>query len=323
VFGLRLGSIPVRIHGSFFLMTLLLGAAAGRGPVQEHVAIGIWAVVVFVSVLVHELGHAVVGKAFGLAPQIDLHGMGGTTSWSSGRDLGNLRSIAISLAGPFAGFAVGATVLIAVRAGLFVPSSPVAELVVRQVLWVNIGWGIINLMPLLPLDGGNVMRSFLNAVTKGRGEKPARVVSIVFCALIVGFALMNREVWIGLLGALFLMRNIQALRAADQTLANAPLARAIEASYAALDKQDSAEAIRLLRPVLVPQASPELRQVGLRIYAYALLLEGNWGELMPLLEREREAIGVEELARFARTAHELGRPDEAAQIERLAEPPAA
>jgi Zn-dependent protease/uncharacterized protein YqgV (UPF0045/DUF77 family) len=313
----RLGPIPVRIHGSFFILTLLLGMGAGGGAVKEHVAVAIWAVVVLFSVLVHELGHALAGRAFGLSPQIDLHGMGGTTSWATGREIGNLRSVVISLSGPFAGFAIGVAVVMAGRLGLFVPETPIGELVVRQLIWVNIGWGIMNLMPLLPLDGGNVMRSVLNALTNGRGEKPARVVSIGFCALVLVAAFFLRSLWIGLLGALFLMQNVRGFRAADAAKANVPLARAIEGAYHALERHDGAEAIGLLRPVLVPEAAPELRQIGLRVFAYALLIEGHWGELMPLLERERAAIGDQELRRFATTARELGRPDEGARIEAL------
>ena len=316
----RLGSIPVRIHGSFLIISLLFGAQIQEPGVKQHVAVALWAAIVFVSVLVHELGHALVGKAFGLAPQIDLHGMGGTTSWRAGRDVGNLRSIAISLAGPFAGFLVAGALHLALRLGHVVPRAPVASLAIWLATWVNVGWGVLNLLPLLPLDGGNVMRSVYHALTKGRGEKPARVVSIGFCALVLGAALLLRDLWIGFLGALFLMRNVQGLRAADSAKVDGPLAVAIQGAYRALERHDGAEAIRLLRPVLVPEASPELRRTGARVLAYALLIEGHWAELMPMLERERAAIGPEELARFAATARQLGRPDEAAQIEGLLAP---
>lgn len=313
----RLGTIPVRVHAAFLLTVLLLNATSGVRPAE----LAIWAVVVFVSVLIHELGHALVGRSFGLVPAIDIHGMGGTTSWTAGKKLGTVRDIAISLAGPFAGFIFGACVFAATRLGL----APVNELgiyAVRQLLWVNIGWGIVNLVPMLPLDGGNVMRSVLNGLTNGRGEKAARFVSIAIAALILGLAIMFHAAWFGILAAMFGFMNIQALRQVDRRSFDAPLEKAIESAYGALQRQDGAAAIEVLTPALVPQASASHRQVGLRLLAYGLLLEGRWSDLLPLLSNEREVIGEEELTRYAKTARELGREEDASRIEGMLAPAA-
>src|ERR1700722_19012492 len=112
----RLGSIPVQVHGSFLLVVVLLGMLGG-----DPSGILLWIVVVFVGVLLHELGHALVGRSFGLTPQIDLVGFGGLTSWAAGgAELGPPKRIAISLAGPFTGIAIGlgTLVFIRTRAGL-------------------------------------------------------------------------------------------------------------------------------------------------------------------------------------------------------------
>jgi Zn-dependent protease len=311
----RLGSIPVRVTLWFVLVSIMFGTSGAR---TQPVYVALWVAVVFVSVLVHELGHALMGRAFGLEPQIELHGMGGTTSWASGRDVGPWKSVAISLAGPFAGFAFGGLVFFAEQVGLS-PKHELAKAAMEQLLFVNIFWGVINLVPMLPLDGGNVMRSVLNGITKGRGEKASRIVSIVIAGLLVLFALKIKWIYGGFIGALFAFSNIQALRAVGRVETNAPLAEAIEQSYAALEKQDGATAIALLRPALANgTTSPQLYQIGLRLFAYSLLIEGHWRELMPLLEREHAVIGKEELSRYARTARELGRQEEADRIEALA-----
>lgn len=308
----RLGSIPVRVRAYFFLMAVMLGA-----QFRTPQLVGTWIAIVFVSVLVHELGHALVGKAFGLVPQIDLHGMGGTTSWVKGREkLGPGRSIAISLAGPFAGFVFGTIVLVYAKAGPG-PKSPYAAFALEQLLWVNFGWGIVNLLPMMPLDGGNVARSALDWVTKGRGEKPARILSIAIAGLALVWAAINAQAWLGLLAAMFTWSNVQAYRQIDQRKLDVPLAEAIEKAYGALDRQDGAAAIALLRPTLAAGTTLELRQIGLRLFAYALLLEGQWGELLPLLDRERDVIGAEELARYAKAARELGRTDDASAIDAI------
>src|SRR5580692_1205891 len=113
----RLGSIPVRIHGSFLLVVLVLSSNGG-----DPAGLALWAAVVFTGVLLHELGHALVGRAFGLTPQIDLIGFGGLTSWSAGKagELAPPKRIAISVAGPFTGIAIGlaTTLFVRARAGL-------------------------------------------------------------------------------------------------------------------------------------------------------------------------------------------------------------
>ena len=310
---LRIGSIPVRVRLPFLFLALVLGARLERPDL-----VAIWVAIVFVSVLVHELGHALVGRLFGLVPQIELHGMGGTTSWVQApeREIGHLRSIAISLAGPFAGFAIAGLLVLSARLG-FQPKAPVALIALDLAFQVNCWWGVFNLAPMLPLDGGNVMRSALNGLTKGRGEKPARAISIVTGALFIAWAVLSAQLWLGALGAFFTWANIQAFRQADTRAADLPLAQAIEKAYVALERHDGAEAIALLRPVIVDQASDDLRAIGLRVYSYALLIEGMWDELLPMLQKNASLIGPEELTRYSNTARELGRPAEADKIAAL------
>lgn len=308
---LRLGSIPIRIRGLFLFMAVVLGMRLQRPDL-----IAIWVAIVFVSVLVHELGHALVGRKFGLEPQIELHGMGGTTSWVNGSDIGHARGIAVSLAGPFAGFALAAVLYAGRRLGLE-PHHALARFALDQALTINVVWGIFNLAPLLPLDGGNVMRGALNLMTKGRGEKPARAISVLMGGLLIAFAALTGELWLGALGAFFTWANMQAYRQADTRSADVPLAQAIEKAYLALERHDGEQAIALLRPVIVPQTSEDLRAIGLRVYTYALLIEGMWDELLPMLEKNAALIGVEELGRYATTARELGKTDEAERIGAL------
>src|SRR5262245_50311691 len=102
---LRLFGIPLRIEATFFVTALVLGS--GRGVGAE---LAIWVVVSLVSVLWHELGHALVARAFGLAPSIALHAWGGLTSFETERPLPYVRDLLISVAGPAAGLVLGALV---------------------------------------------------------------------------------------------------------------------------------------------------------------------------------------------------------------------
>lgn len=310
----RLGSIPVHVQGAFFLTMLFLGM-----NVRDPARMVVWVAVVFVSVLVHELGHALMGRAFGWIPSIELHGMGGTTSYATeGKKLGSGKRIAISLAGPFAGFALGAIVF--VLASRLPSSSELAADAVRYALFVNIGWGVFNLLPLLPLDGGNVMHEVANAMTNGRGEKPARIISLVLCVGLLLLAFTQKNWWVGVLAVMFAVTNVRGLKAAGTRRADVALAEAIQQAEAALREQDGARAIALVRPVLSGEATPELRSLGVQVLAYAMLLEGQWTELVPLLEAERALVPEGELQRYARTARELGHEGAADRLDVLARP---
>lgn len=203
---MKLFGIPVRVDPSFLMLAVFLGL----DRMNNVTLLLSWAAVVFVSVLLHEFGHALVGRAFGLSPSIMLYGMGGLTSWTEGRALAPIRRIAISLAGPFAGFLLGGIVY-AVRLSSPPPAGSFLETLVWDLLWVNIGWGVLNLLPILPLDGGNVMKSTIDLVTKGRGETISRVVSLLLAAAIAILALRSAQLWGGLLGLMFAYQNGSAL----------------------------------------------------------------------------------------------------------------
>jgi Zn-dependent protease len=216
----RIGKIPVRVQPAFFVVALLLGGLSG-----DLRTVAAWAVIVFGSVLLHELGHAAAGLAFGLEPSIELHTMGGTTSWASSAPLGVAPRVVISLAGPGAGFVVAA-IVVALGPGAFPHLA--GGFVYRNLLFVNLTWGLLNLVPMLPLDGGNVMRHLLNGATGGRGEEPARIASMAIAGAslaallllrVLGVALPFDSVWAMMLAAVFAMSNwreLQDLRARER-----------------------------------------------------------------------------------------------------------
>ena len=95
----RIFGIPVTVEPIFFFLVGFLGIRRERFDL-----IAIWMAVVFVSILVHELGHAFAGRRLGLVPAIRLHGMGGHTEWIEPRRMSDAQRIGISFAGPGAGF---------------------------------------------------------------------------------------------------------------------------------------------------------------------------------------------------------------------------
>ncbi len=267
----QLGKIPVRVAPSFFLVALFLGFGSST---SHPIVLVSWTVVVFVSVLLHELGHATMGLTFGLEPRIDLHGMGGTTSWSAQRKLATWQRVAISLAGPVAGFAVWAAVYAARTAGV-VPRTPLGGLVCEQMYWVNVGWGVLNLLPMLPLDGGNVLALVLGDLTKGHGQRPAHVVSIAVAVLSAAVALLAGQWWPALLAFSFIATNWRGLQALKERELDAPLRASLEEAYKALDARDGERILALARPVALASKTAQVRAEALQLVAFGFLLTGH------------------------------------------------
>ncbi len=165
----RLVGIPVRISPWFWIIMALLGSwtYTHSGPLflVVFVACG------FVSIMVHELGHAVVIRLFGSPVEITLIAFGGLA-----RPLYAQRSITkrilISLAGPGAGFGLlGIVVLV----GKLIDLESQNEYVFAAfayLFFMNLVWNLFNLLPIWPLDGGQVCRE-LFALGKARNPDAA------------------------------------------------------------------------------------------------------------------------------------------------------
>lgn len=191
---------PVRVHPLFWVIAILLGSGS-----DNLLMIPVWVAAVFISILVHELGHAFAFRRFGQPSSILLHMTGGLTipesmPWAGGYASVGLtpnQHIFVSLAGPFAGFALAGLVL-AVGAALggtiifttllgFIPFPlvvmPYGFGIFNDIfvvfLWINIFWGIINLLPVYPLDGGHVSRYILIQRDPWNGLRASLWISVI------------------------------------------------------------------------------------------------------------------------------------------------
>lgn len=198
----RLFGVPVSVRGWFWLTAALLGlAGTSTGLLPLAVSLPMWVAVVFVSVLVHEFGHAFAIMRHGLHPEIVLHGMGGHATHTGSSRLRRLDRALISLAGPGAGFLLGGLALLVQRVAPPLPL--VAAVLLQQIIWVNIAWGIFNLIPVLPFDGGHVMQEAFGP----RRARTAAGVSLVVAVLLAAVCVWLREPW-GMV--LFVMSAMQS-----------------------------------------------------------------------------------------------------------------
>ena len=176
----KLFKIPVRIEPWFWLMGFFLGGGLAITSREDFLMILLWIIVLLVSILVHELGHALTSrKMTGVTPSIKLWGMGGL---AYSNKLDQKQSFWVTWAGPLAGLGFfGLIVLtccavygIAVGTDLTMfllfPSTGInretftvlAEMnkpvlfMLDKLLWVNFWWSLMNLLPVFPLDGGQI-----------------------------------------------------------------------------------------------------------------------------------------------------------------------
>lgn len=224
--------IQVRVHPLFWLVALLLGSSGAL------LRLPIWIFVVFVSILVHELGHAFAFRRYGINSHVVLHYMGGlaipeSSPWGGGWasvSPSPKQQVIISLAGPFAGFLLAILVIIGTTftggatAGLllgFIPVPQYASLSVpgyvinqfiQMMLWVNIFWGLINLLPVFPLDGGQVARSILIQYDPFDGSRKSLWVSTATGAVaaLAGLLLLG-SIYMAILFGLLAFQSYQAL----------------------------------------------------------------------------------------------------------------
>jgi Zn-dependent protease len=205
---------PVRVHPLFWLVTLILGFSGPTKDLAIHLVI--WTFAAFVSILIHELGHALMIRRFGRDAHIVLHWMGGLAI--EGRPRGDYGSpwsfdsytafqprarspheqILISAAGPGIQLLLAAIVVGAVLASggqvqwdfdniipLPIPAwgGPLKgqynfNLLTYYLLYVNIFWALVNLLPVLPLDGGQIAMQVLTQQDPWGGAQRALWLSV-------------------------------------------------------------------------------------------------------------------------------------------------
>lgn len=163
---LRIGSIAgidVLITSSWFIVAALIAFTFAPRIEEVQPGLGFWkyvagfvfAVVLYLSVLLHEASHAVVAQRLGYGVgSITLHFLGGMTE-IDGQSRRPRHEFWIAVVGPLTSIAVG---LVALVAWFAVPPGLV-DLAIGALAFANLVIGVLNLVPGLPLDGGRVLKS--------------------------------------------------------------------------------------------------------------------------------------------------------------------
>tara|TARA_B110000008_G_scaffold237285_1_gene242936 strand:+ start:1847 stop:2515 length:669 start_codon:yes stop_codon:yes gene_type:complete len=210
---------------------LFPGSVIGIKSRQDLLMVLLWIIVLFVSILVHELGHALTSrKMTRVTPSIKLWGMGGLAYPNT--QLTRKQSFWVTWAGPLAGlgffglivltccaiygFAIGTDltmILLFPTTGINRETFTVlAEMnkpvlfMLDRLLWVNLWWSLINLLPVFPLDGGQIYASI------ERSPKKVWTVGMVTGALvaIAGFFILH-QIFIAILFGYLAFQNYKRL----------------------------------------------------------------------------------------------------------------
>lgn len=208
----QLFGFPIRIHPFFWLVCILLGP-------KEPKQVLLWAIAMLVSIIVHELGHAFVQRAYGGRSHIVLYGFGGLAI-SEGVRITPWRQVLISLAGPFAGFAL-AGILWGIAQAWAAPPE-LARYLISYLLLINIFWGVFNLLPIYPLDGGHVSREICTMVLSPHRGIVASLWLSIFCCALAGFWLWNQtpSLWNTVLIGSLAYNNYQTLQGYQNSYGN-------------------------------------------------------------------------------------------------------
>ena len=161
----QIGGVDVLVRSSWLLVAALI--AVMLAPRVEEVRAGLgglkyvaglaFAVLLYLSVLLHEMSHALMARRFGMPVRsITLHFLGGATEIEGEPDTPG-REFGVSVVGPVTSLAVGAAFL----GLLYVTPGALLQMAVGGLAGANLVIGVLNLVPGLPLDGGRVLRALV------------------------------------------------------------------------------------------------------------------------------------------------------------------
>ncbi len=204
----RFFGIEIRIHLTFVFLLVFVWSTEAATQDASAALRGLALVgIVFGSVVVHELGHALVARGSGIpAKGIILLPIGGITILDEANVIpdpinGWIRDIRIAIAGPLVNLFIAglaAVILLAAVPGFSLTTRPLlhSSALLRSIVWGNLYLGLFNLLPAYPMDGGRVLRAFFSRrVDMVRATQRAVRIGHVFSILMImlGMVLTSRD----------------------------------------------------------------------------------------------------------------------------------
>ena len=224
-----IAGIPVRVSVWFWLGAALLGWGICQSFAQgdERALIGyliLWAAAVLISILIHELGHALAYRFFGQGSQIVIYHLGGLAipdAWGRRVNLRPIQRLVVSAAGPLAQLLLAAAIVAALQGSGYAVPFPIpavsdalglyegrrieslqAFAFTMFMLSVNVYWPLLNLLPVPPLDGGQIVREGMLALGVADAHKIASLLGVAVGALVAYWAYTRQEPFLAIMFAM-------------------------------------------------------------------------------------------------------------------------
>jgi Zn-dependent protease len=229
---------PIRVHPAFFIMPLIICSSWLQAVPDPGVLMVVATVVFFISILFHELGHSLAFKFYGISSYIVLYWMGGVavpsgSGFGSKRALTSNGQIIVSLAGPFVNFLLGGLLIgiIYLMGGsviyapqgllpMFEPNLAETTLAGNRAafyffhfgIFANVVWGIFNLIPVYPLDGGQAARQVFLQFDSHSGLKNSLILSMGIAILLAVVGLQGQGMFMTVFFGFMAYSNFQMLQ---------------------------------------------------------------------------------------------------------------
>lgn len=297
------GKIPVTIQPLFLLLVVALGWLNSFNVTGT----ALWIAIITLSVLAHEYGHALTAILFGQKATIELSGLGGLTT-RLGPRLKLWQEFLVVLNGPLVGillFLGSAQIL----RTLSMESESLASDFFTGMVYVNLFWTIVNLLPVYPLDGGHLLRIILESLFGVGGIKFSFLISMLAG---VSGGIFFFSYGMLLPGVLFFMftfesyRNWQEIRGMTTQDRDLSLQRNLRRAERLMHTGHRQEALDILLKLREEARSGLLFVIATEYAAKVLLEMGNARAAYEILLSEKTKLSPEGLHLLQRLAYENG-----------------
>lgn len=275
------GRIPIQIFPIFWVLAVLIAWINSSGSL---ILMALWVVIIFISVLVHEYGHALTALAFGQRAQIQLVGMGGLTQ-REGKKLSLWKEFIVVLNGPLAGLLLCCSAYL-LREMLDGNLNIFLEQALTITIFANIVWTILNLLPIHPLDGGHLLRIILEWLFGLRGIKISLFISCIFALLLGVLFFLAHNI---LMGAIFLLFAYECYRTWKSSLVmskddqDSALQKVLEDAELDLNNGDLDTAKQKLQGIRQTTEQGMIYMAATEHLASILTQQGNYQEALAML----------------------------------------
>jgi stage IV sporulation protein FB len=203
--------LPIKVKNSFFILIGILSLMWGSGPEGSNIMVSLmWFVTLFTAILTHELGHALFARWYGMKPRIEIHGMGGVTIWQSMKRLDFRQRFMISFAGPGTGLALAGVFFLLLQ----IPNLPnLLQALLTMHLTVYIFLNLMNLLPIRPLDGAEVLSTLVGWKTGSVNEQVIEKVSFITAVACAIYAYMSGLVILAFMAGYLGWRSYNSMNA--------------------------------------------------------------------------------------------------------------